>query len=101
MQLLAGKLEHALIGLDGHHDRGLRGQKRGQGACSRADLQHHVVGVEIGRIGQYAKQVQIDEEILPDPVRGLMPASAKRRIRNDKVCLVVESSGMGGKMIRG
>ena len=66
MQLLAGKLEHSPIGLHGNHDCRLRGQKRGQGAGAGADLQHHVGGGQIGRIGQYSQQVQIDQEILPE-----------------------------------
>ena len=43
-------------------------QRLGEGARAAADFQHHILGVNMGAVAQQLHQVQVDEEMLTQPL---------------------------------
>ncbi len=56
----------AAVDLDGVHVRAVPGQARRERAHSRADLERHVVGPQLGQPLDHAEQVVVHEEVLAE-----------------------------------
>ena len=54
------------VELDSHDTRDAVGEERGEGSEPRADLENHVVAVELGEAADHAEDVLVDEEVLAE-----------------------------------
>src|SRR3954454_10343444 len=54
------------VELDSHDTRDAVGEERGEGSEPRADLENHVVAVELGEAADPAEYVLVDEEVLAE-----------------------------------
>ena len=70
----ARQRDHGRVDVDGHHRRPRGGHQGGHRAGTRADLQHHVVRAHAGRLHDQVVDVQVDQEVLPEPVLRRHPA---------------------------
>ena len=60
-----------LVDLNGHDLPRFFGEQRSQRAHTRTDFQHHVLGPDVGGLGQQFDQVQVDQKVLTVPRVGL------------------------------
>ena len=72
-QLFFRQAKHVRIDFDGDHRRRDPRHLRRERTGPRADFQHHILRLQLGRVHQHLEQVQVDEEVLPIARDGLDP----------------------------
>ena len=75
--ILMGRLgrqgEHSRVDVDGHHRRGVLGHQGGHRPCPRPDFENDILGAKLGGLDDQVMNVQVDQEILPEPMLGSDP----------------------------